>query len=93
VCYEDMSASAFRVLLWFLYAGALPAWDVVAGARAGEGEEGQQGELVGAQVVGSRTRESKAKKAQGAKRASMARGTGRPLRKRKRTRKRGRGRA
>ena len=27
VCYEDVSASAFRVLLRFLYAGELPAWE------------------------------------------------------------------
>jgi hypothetical protein len=28
VLYEDMSASAFRVLLRFIYAGELPAWEV-----------------------------------------------------------------
>ena len=27
VCYEDVSASAFRVLLRFLYAGELPVWE------------------------------------------------------------------
>jgi hypothetical protein len=96
VCHEYVSASAFRVLLRFPYAGALPAWDVGGGGEGGggaEGRVGRQGELVGARVAGSRAREARAKKAQAAKSARAARGPGRPLRKRTRTRKRGRGRA
>ncbi len=33
VCYEDVSASAFGVLLRFLYAGELPAWEGVRGCQ------------------------------------------------------------
>ena len=44
VCYEDVSASAFRVLLRFLYAGELPAWE---GARSG-GSGGSGGGAGGA---------------------------------------------
>jgi sugar lactone lactonase YvrE len=41
VCYEDVSASAFRVLLRFLYAGELPAWEVGRGGQdAGSGGGG-----------------------------------------------------
>ena len=84
VCYEDVSASAFRVLLRFLYAGELPAWEGVGG---GGGPCG----LGGARVVGARGKW--AMRAKGAKRARAARGAGRPMRKRKRTRKRRRERA
>ncbi len=79
VCYEDVSASTFRVLLWFLYAGELPAWEGVDG---GGGPCG----LGGALVVGARGKW--AMRAKGAKRARAARGAGRPMRKRKRRRRR-----
>jgi hypothetical protein len=35
VCYKDVSASAFRVLLRFLYAGELPAWEGGGGGGGG----------------------------------------------------------
>ncbi len=43
MCYEDVSASAFWVLLRFLFAGALPAWDVGGGGEGGGGGGGPAG--------------------------------------------------
>jgi hypothetical protein len=40
VRYEDVSASAFRVLLRFLYTGELPAWGVEARGEGGGGAGG-----------------------------------------------------
>jgi hypothetical protein len=37
VCYEDVSASAFRMLLRFLYAGELSAWEGGGGGGGGGG--------------------------------------------------------
>jgi hypothetical protein len=44
VCYEDVSAFAFRVLLRFLYTGELPAWGGEARGEGGGGASGWRGE-------------------------------------------------
>ena len=43
VCYENVSASAFRVLLRFLYTGEVPAWGVDARGEGGGGAGGSGG--------------------------------------------------
>ena len=43
VCYEDVSASAFRVLLRFLYTGELPVWGGEARGEGGGGAGGSGG--------------------------------------------------
>jgi hypothetical protein len=43
VCYEDVSAAAFRALLRFLYTGELPAWGDEARAEGGDGAGGAGG--------------------------------------------------
>jgi hypothetical protein len=46
VCYEDVSASAFPLLLWFLYAGELPAWEGGPGG-GGSADGGRQDACAG----------------------------------------------
>jgi hypothetical protein len=85
VCYEDVSSSAFRVLLRFLYGGELPAWEGGGGGQgAGSGGSGCSGggdSFAG--KVGARAQVARAK------RARAARGA-RARREMKRKRRRGR---
>ena len=69
VCYEDVSASAFRVLLRFLYAGELPAWKSVDGGQgAGSGGScGGAGGAGGRRGVGAGGKGSKSKVGSGGK--------------------------
>ena len=79
--YEDMSASAFRVLLRFLYAGELPAWDVGGGGggESGGGSGGPCGSAGGAGRGASRRVASAGCKRKGGKNGTGGKGGGKAI--------------
>jgi hypothetical protein len=77
VGYEDVSASAFRVRVRFLYAGELPAWEFGGGGGGGVGGPcGSGGGAGGGACPGGTGASSKSKKGKRGKTGAGGKGGG-----------------